>query len=287
VRLAAPAGAPSASEEPVNPIGGAPSVLASVGGDAASSFFPPGSPWPGLDAAAAHLGVILDPVASRRLGRYRDLLQERNRQFNLTAIHDPHEIERRLFLDALAMIPSLDGIVGQRQSPGQTPRLIDVGSGAGFPGLVLKIVRPQLDVTLIDATAKKVGILAEVIADLQLEAVHAVHGRAEELGQDRAYRQRFDVATARAVAVLPVLLEYVVPFLDVGGVALLPKGVQIADELRQGRRAAAQLGAQIVATETLPVGATRLVVARKVASTPAAYPRRIGAPSQTPLGVEP
>ena len=113
--------------------------------------------------------------------------------------------------------------------------------------------------------------------------------RADELdlGRDRAYRQRFDVATARAVAALPVLLEYVVPFLDVGGIALLPKGVQIADELRQGRRAAAQLGVRIVSAESLPLEATRLVVARKVAPTAAAYPRPIGVPSQTPLGSEP
>ena len=102
--------------------------------------------------------------------------------------------------------------------------------------------------------------------------------------QDSAYRARFDLATARAVASLPVLLEYVVPFLTIGGTALLPKGLEIAEELRLGRRAAAILGAEIVSTEVLPVGTTRLIVVRKIETTTAAYPRRVGVPSRDPLG---
>src|SRR5262249_975109 len=142
----------------------------------------------------------------------------------------------------------------------------------------------EIEVTLIDATAKKVSFLDAVMAELQLPAVHAIHGRAEDLGQDRDYRSQFDVATARAVASLPVLLEYVVPFLTVGGTALLPKGLTIEDELRQGKRAAAKLGARVVSADRLPDTSTRLVVAEKQSPTPALYPRRTGIPSRTPLG---
>jgi 16S rRNA (guanine527-N7)-methyltransferase len=229
--------------------------------------------------------VPLDADALRRFARYRDLLLERRAQFNLTAIREPEAIERRLFLDAIAMVPELDRVIDAGYDrPQRMTELIDIGAGAGFPGLALKIARPDLDVTLVDATAKKVAFLNEVIAALELKHVRAVQGRAEELGRDSAYRARFDLATARAVATLPVLLEYVVPFLTIGGTTLLPKGLEIADELRLGRRAGAILGAEIVAVVALPLGTTRLVVARKISPTAAAYPRRVGVPSRDPLG---
>jgi 16S rRNA (guanine527-N7)-methyltransferase len=183
------------------------------------------------------------------------------------------------------MVPELDRLMGTPGDPtDRAVQLVDIGTGAGFPGLVLKIVRPSLDVTLIDATAKKVAFVNDVIAALELERVQAVQGRAEELGQDDRYRSRFDVATARAVASLPVLLEYVVPFLTIGGTALLPKGLEITEELRLGRRAAAVLGAQIVSAEEISLTGTRLVVTRKISPTATAYPRRVGIPSRDPLG---
>jgi 16S rRNA (guanine527-N7)-methyltransferase len=269
----------------VNPIGGASSLPAKAATDAATTLFPPRDDWSGLRDASGRLGVALDSHALARFARYRALLLERSAQFNLTAIRDPEEIEQRLFLDAIAMVPELDRLTG---TPGdetdRAVRLVDVGAGAGFPGLALKIVRPTVDVTLIDATAKKVAFINEVIATLELEGVRAVQGRAEELGQDNRYRSRFDVATARAVASLPVLLEYVVPFLAVGGTALLPKGLEISDELRRGRRAAAILGAEIVSAAEHSFNRTRLVVARKFSPTAAMYPRRVGIPSRDPLG---
>jgi 16S rRNA (guanine527-N7)-methyltransferase len=229
--------------------------------------------------------VSLDVDAIERFARYRDLLLERSAQFNLTAIREPEEIEQRLFLDGIAMVPQLDQVTGAGSArSNRLIQLIDIGTGAGLPGLALKIVRPNVDVTLVDATAKKVAFVNEVIAALGLECARAVQGRAEELGQDDAYRARFDVATARAVASLPVLLEYVVPFLIVGGTALLPKGLEIAEELRRGGRAATILGADIVSATALPFGTTRLVVARKVSPTAATYPRRVGIPSRDPLG---
>ena len=269
----------------MNPVSGASSLSATAGTEAATTLFSPRDDVSGLAEASGQLGVSLDAEALARFARYRELLLERSAQFNLTAIREPEEIERRLFLDAIAMVPELDRLTDAgSQRTDRSLRLIDVGAGAGFPGLALKIVRPNLNVTLVDATAKKVEFLSEVIAALELEHVRAVHGRAEELGRHSAYRARFELATARAVATLPVLLEYVVPFLTIGGTALLPKGLEIAEELRLGRRAAEILGSEIISAVALPLGMTRLVVARKVSPTAAAYPRRVGVPSRDPLG---
>ena len=285
VSLGGPPGRHSTREVIVNPVGGASSLSAEAATDTATTLFPPHVDWSGLADASGRLGVSLDADALERFARYRALLLERSAQFNLTAIRDPEEIERRLFLDAIAMIPELDRRTGHPSDQAdRAVRLVDVGAGAGFPGLALKIVRPTLDVTLIDATAKKVTFVNEVIAALELRHVRAVQGRAEELGQDHRYRARFDVATARGVASLPVLLEYVVPFLTVGGTALLPKGLEITEELRLGQRAAAILGAEIVSAEELPLRRTRLVVAGKISPTAASYPRRVGIPSREPLG---
>ena len=269
----------------MNPTGGASSLPAKAGTDAVSTLLPPRDARTDLASASDHLGVALDHDALKRFARYRDLLLERGAQFNLTAIRDAGEIERRLFLDALAMVPVLDRLAGAGSNRAADPaRLVDVGTGAGFPGLVLKIARPDLDVTLVDATAKKVAFVNEVIAALGLDHARAIQGRAEDLGQDSGFRARFDIATARAVASLPVLLEYVVPFLSIGGTALLPKGLEIAEELCRGRDAAAMLGADIVSTLTLSVPTTRLIVVRKIAQTAATYPRRVGIPSRDPLG---
>ncbi len=241
--------------------------------------------WPGLATAAAHIGVPLSPVATERFDRYRDLLLDRGARFNLTAIKNPIEIERRLFLDALAMLPAITTFLDSpsRQRLGQA-RLIDVGSGAGFPGLALKIAMPDLQVTLLDATAKKVSFLNEVIATLGLDAIEAIHGRAEEFGRKVQFREQFEIGTARAVASLPVLLEFVMPFLEVGGQAFFPKGLHIDDELRMGRQAARTLSSEIVSAESISSGNTRLVIARKTTLTAKAYPRGTGIPNHSPLG---
>jgi 16S rRNA (guanine527-N7)-methyltransferase len=166
--------------------------------------------------------------------------------------------------------------------------LIDVGTGAGFPGMVLAIARPRLGVTLLDATRKKVTFLEHVIEELKLENVTAMHGRAEELGQNFVYRGRYDIATARAVSSLPALLELVMPLLKVRGIGLFPKGAEIETELQEARTAAKELGAGQIVDELLPqLGeehVTRLVFAAKIRETPKRYPRRSGIPAKEPLG---
>jgi len=241
--------------------------------------------WPGLSTAANQLGVSISSLTASRFGRYRDLLLDRSARFNLTAIKNPIDVERRLFLDALAMLPDIDAFLGSssRTNP-ERARLIDIGSGAGFPGLALKIARPDLHVTLVDATAKKVSFLNDVIAELGLDSIRAIHGRAEELGRNARFREQFDMGTARAVASLPVLLEIVMPFLEVGGQAFFPKGMHIDDELKMGRRAARKLSSEIVSAESIPPGNTRLVIALKTTLTAKAYPRGTGIPNHSPLG---
>ena len=235
-------------------------------------------------AVLAALFVALDGEQGSRLRLYRRLLAAWNDRFNLTAVTDPAEMDRRLFLDALRLVPALDEAARPPTGRRGAVRLVDIGSGAGFPGLVLKVARPALDVTLVEATGKKVDFLRHVVAELGLAGVEAIHARAEDLGRDPAYRGAHDVATARAVASLPALLEIATPLLRVGGWGLFPKGLDLDAELAAGERAGRLVGTTIRRAARLGEAATRLVVVEKTAPTPARYPRRAGLPAREPLG---
>ena len=231
----------------------------------------------------------LDPAAHGQLADLRDLLVRWNERFNLTAIKDPAEIDARLIGDALRMLPALDALVDPIAARQTDPvALIDVGTGAGFPGLVLAVARPAIAVTLLDATGKKIRFVEQVIAELRLPRARALHGRAEEIGRQDHHREHYDVVTARAVAALPALLELTLPLLRIGGSALLPKGPDIEEELSEGTVAARELGGEIAGDTLLPEVAgsprTRLIVARKLWSTPTRFPRRSGIPAKDPLG---
>lgn len=241
-----------------------------------------------LAGLASQAGVPLDGTQLAQFDVYRSLLLDRGARVNLTAISDPGEVDRRLFLDALQIVPTLDehrraaGADGRGRA--RRLRLVDIGSGAGFPGLALKIVRPEFEVTLIEATGKKATFLQDVIAALKLDGVAAIHARAEDVAHDPRHREAYDLATARAVAALPALLELCVPLLRLGGHAFFPKGLEIADELVAGQRAAPLVGARVIATDLLPGGETRLVTIEKTGLTHPRYPRRAGIPAREPLG---
>ncbi len=225
----------------------------------------------------------------RRLAEYRDALFTANQSTNLTAIRDLEGIEQRLILESLRLLPEVDARLAALRT--SRPRLIDIGTGGGVPGMVLAIARPEIDVTLLDATGKKIQFLAEVARDLGLANVRTLHGRAEEIGTDRSIRGRFDIGTARAVASIPALMELGLPLLKRGGFLLLPKGAEITDELEAGERAGRILGGTVIEASFLPDAgtsiATRLVVVEKTRPTPGAYPRRSGVPSRNPLGTAP
>jgi 16S rRNA (guanine527-N7)-methyltransferase len=226
------------------------------------------------------------PAQSReQLVTYRELLFRWNQRFNLTAVRERDDIDARLIGDALRLLPALDTELASRP---HGLRLIDLGTGAGLPGLVLKIARPGIDITLVDATNKKVQFVQTAIAELGFNGARTVHGRAEDLGQHPDYRERFDVVTARGVASLPTLVELTLPLLEVGGVCLFPKGADLDTELREGQRAAKVLGGRIESAELLPgvegEPVTRLVRGIKMGLTPGRYPRRAGIPNKEPLG---
>ena len=224
----------------------------------------------------------LTDTQREQLRRYRDLLLERNARINLTAIRDPEGVDRRLIAESLRLLPALAAVT----APGD--EAIDIGTGGGIPGMPLAIARPDLGWTLVDATAKKVAFLQDVVNELTLPNVVLYHGRVEELAHEPHLRARYTVLTARAVSSLPALLELGLPMVRTGGTLLLPKGPDIADELSAARQAAGMLGGRIVSHDPLPDAGTdvetTLVVVSKERESPDAYPRRAGVPSRSPLG---
>ncbi len=218
-----------------------------------------------LIAAAAAYGIPLTPAQAAQLDGYAGLLVEKNKVMNLTAITDPQGVEVKHLVDSLlcAAQPEVDG------------RVADIGTGAGFPGVVLKILKPALSLTLIDATAKKLDFVAQSCAAIGL-AAGTVHGRAEELARSPEYRERFDCVTARAVANLPALCEYCLPFVRVGGWFIAMKGPEAAAELAAAAPALRALGGECAALRrfTLPDSSERsLVILKKISQTPTKYPR--------------
>lgn len=230
----------------------------------------------GLDALGLSGRVPLS--APSLLDAFAQALLKKNEVMNLTAITGPEAVARLHMLDCAALLnyAALEG-----------KSLIDVGAGAGFPGVALKALTPSLDVTLLDAQRKRTDFLSETCQALGLEGIRAVHGRAEELGREAAYRERFDFAAARAVAALPMLCELCLPFVKVGGSFLAMKSVDSGTELEQAARAIETLGGGLggVYDYAIP-GADvthRLIVIHKIRPSPERYPRSFGRIKKSPL----
>lgn len=237
-----------------------------------------------LIAGARALGLNLTPVQQAGFQTYYQELVDWNQKFNLTAITEYEQVQVRHFLDSLSCLLAREA----RQilcRPGS--RVVDIGSGAGFPGIPLKLAFSLAQFTLVEATGKKVSFLKHVISVLGLESVTPIHGRAEELARDPAHRQQYDLALARAVAELPVVVEYALPFCRVGGWVVAQKGEAGAAEAWSAERAIALLGGslrRVVPVELPGLPEDRsLVVIEKVSPTPDTYPRRTGIPSKRPL----
>ena len=228
-----------------------------------------------LRSLALQSGIELDQTALDRFDTYAELLVEWNGKMNLTAITEPEEIEVKHFLDCL-MLPKYFDL-------GNTKTVIDVGAGAGFPSVPLLIYNPDLCLTMMDAINKRLTFLDTAIHAIGLEA-NLVHARAEDSGQDKNYRETFDLATARAVAPMNVLAEYCLPFVKVGGYFVALKGSN--DDTEQAKDAIATLGGEVVSNVSYKLNGTEprsIVVVKKISQTPTQFPRKAKKISAKPL----
>ena len=230
-----------------------------------------------LKEKAALYGVGLDEKALERFDIYARLLVEWNEKINLTAITEPDEIVIKHFVDSLSIFSAVDIPVGSR--------VIDVGTGAGFPGVAMLIARPDLDITLMDSTNKKLNVIRDILENIGLEA-NVVHKRAEEAGQCKDFRESYDFATARAVSNLRDLSEFCLPFVKVGGTFISMKSAKADEEIEEGKKAISVLGGRIREKKTFNLeeaGERTVILIEKSSSTPAKYPRPSAKMAKNPI----
>ncbi len=230
-----------------------------------------------LKQGLEQMGLPAGDTTLAQFDTYAELLVSYNEKINLTSITEPQEIAEKHFLDS---------VVPQNLIP-EGSRVIDVGTGAGFPGLPLRIVRPDIELMLLDSLEKRIHFLQEAVSAMHLEGVTFLHARAEDAAREPAWREKFDVAAARAVAQLRVLCEYCLPFVRVGGYFLAWKGPGAEEEAAACKRALQTLGGELLEIRPLVIPGTdldhKIVVIKKVRQTPPGYPRKAGKPTKSPL----
>lgn len=227
------------------------------------------------------LNITLTDEQIEQFLQYYELLVEKNKVMNLTGITEYEEVIQKHFLDSLSLIRVIPDIASQKLT------VIDLGTGAGFPGIPLKIAFPELDITLMDSLNKRILFLQEVIDALGLKKVSAVHGRAEEMASNATHRQQYDLCVSRAVSNLAVLTEYCLPFVKKGGLFVSYKSADSDAEIQEGKKAISILGGKLTSVDKfqLPDSDLRraLVCIKKVKDTPKKYPRKAGTPAKLPL----
>ncbi len=233
-----------------------------------------------LQDGSLRFGLALDSAQLQAFEIYSSTLIEWNQRVNLTRIVEPAEITTKHFLDSLSVCRALANLPPDIS-------VIDVGSGPGFPGIPLKIVCPEIHLALLEATGKKAKFLQHLVDVLALSHSTVLNARAEEAGKQAAHRERYDVAVARAVAALPVLAEYMLPFVKVGGLMVAQKGQSPVDEAHSAANALGILGGTIKEIRPVEItgleGERHLVVIKKTKPTPRQYPRRPGLPAKKPI----
>lgn len=231
-----------------------------------------------LKSGAAEYGITLTEQQLNQFGRYHDRLIEWNEKINLTAITEEREVVIKHFIDSISVM---------RYLPEGIRTLIDVGTGAGFPGIPLKIVQKNLKVTLLDSLEKRIRFLEAVLAENQLSDTQAIHGRAEDFAREKSHREHYDIGIARAVASLPVLCEYILPFVRIGGFFIAMKGSEVQKELDEAGKAISILGGAIKKVDhfLLPFDPMErhIILIEKIRQTPTQYPRKSGKPTKSPL----
>lgn len=225
---------------------------------------------------ASILGINISKEQANLYYKYMNLLIEWNEKINLTAITEPHEIIIKHFIDSITSLKYIP----------KNSKVLDIGTGAGFPGIPLKILDDN-EYVLVDSLNKRINFLNDVVKELSLKNIELVHARAEEFARDKKRREKFNVVLARAVASLNVLLEYMLPMLEVGGICICMKGPQVEEELKNADKALNILGGKIEKIDTLILPETNIersiIVIKKVKNTPNTYPRKAGTPNKNPL----
>lgn len=226
---------------------------------------------------AESIQIELNEKQINQFYRYMELLLEWNEKINLTAITDPHEIILKHFIDSLTISKYIE----------KYKKIIDVGTGAGFPGIPIKILRDDIKVTLLDSLNKRINFLNNVIQEIKLNNINTIHSRVEEFGRNKKYRESFDVVTSRAVANLSTLSEYMIPLVKEGGECICMKSTGIEEEIEQSKKAIKVLGGKIEKIEEfeLPKSDIKrsIILIKKEEKTPIKYPRKPGTPSKEPI----
>ena len=213
----------------------------------------------------------------KKFMNYMNLLLEWNEKINLTAITQPDEVKLKHFVDSLTVLKYIN----------DDDKVIDIGTGAGFPGIPLKIMNENTKITLLDSLNKRINFLNIVIETLNLRNIQAIHGRAEEIARNKLYREKYDVAVSRAVANLSTLTEYMLPFVKVGGKCICMKGANVNEEIEKAKNAIKELGGEIERVDNFYLSDNdnerNIIIIRKVKETSSKYPRKAGMPSKEPL----
>ncbi|AWI07484.1 16S rRNA (guanine(527)-N(7))-methyltransferase RsmG [Clostridium drakei] len=232
-----------------------------------------------MSQACKDIGLPFNEDTYNKFNQYKDMIKDWNEKINLTAIVDDEQIFKKHFIDCIKIF---------KFSPlKEAKNIIDIGTGAGFPGIPIKIMKQELDLILLDSLNKRVNFLNEVVSKIKLNNVETIHGRAEDFSRQPKYREQVDIAVSRAVANLAVLSELCIPYVKVGGYFVAMKGPSVDDEIKDGKRAISILGGKIDDVIKISIEDSdldhNLVIIEKIKETPKAYPRKAGTASKKPL----